>query len=282
VTAKVRFAVVVPNVGGFADASVVAALAHEAEDATWDGFFVWDTIEYEDKPVVDPWIALTAAALATRRVVIGPLVASAARRRPWKLAREALSLDQLSRGRLVLGLGAGYADSGFTAFGEDPTPRLKAERLEETIALLDGFFSGRAVRVSGAHFRVNARPFLPRPVRGEIPIWIALSGRSERQLARAARVDGALGAIDPDTAAEVTAYVAAHRRRPLPFDLVMGVHERQDRAAAHAFVARSVAAGATWIRFEVGSILDSVDDVAAARAFIRQGPPRDQTRAESG
>jgi alkanesulfonate monooxygenase SsuD/methylene tetrahydromethanopterin reductase-like flavin-dependent oxidoreductase (luciferase family) len=267
-----RAAVVVPNAGAFADARVVAELARDAEGARWDAFFTWDTLEHEGKAVIDPWVALAACAVATRSVRLGPMVAATARRRPWKLAREALTLDGLSRGRLVLGLGAGYRDVGFSAFGEDASPRTKFAKLDETITLLDAFFSGGRIEHEGTHYRVSADPFLPRPARGRIPMWVALTGTDDRELTRAARVDGALGAVDGTSAEKLIEFIGTHRTRAGAFDVVFAVHEHRNVTAAREFVRSARDAGATWIRYEVGSIFDTVDDVRAARRFIRRGP----------
>src|SRR5215471_9978986 len=101
-----RYAVNVPNFGAFGDVRVLAELAEEAEDAGWDGFFVWDHVQSfvpgQRVPMVDPWVALVA-----ERIKLGPMVTPIPRRRPWKLARESVSLDHLSEGRLILGVGLG-------------------------------------------------------------------------------------------------------------------------------------------------------------------------------
>ncbi len=99
---------------GLSDPRVVARLAAECEAAGWDGIFVWDHVLYRPpvQAVADPWVVLAAAATATERVLIGPMVTPVARRRPHVLARQATSLDQLSGGRLVLGVGLGLDASG--------------------------------------------------------------------------------------------------------------------------------------------------------------------------
>ncbi len=102
-----RYALNVPNFGAFADARALAELAHEAEEAGWDGFFLWDHIGGWPAPTADPWVALAAMAMTTSRIRLGPLVTPLPRRRPWKLARETATLDHLSNGRLVLGVGIG-------------------------------------------------------------------------------------------------------------------------------------------------------------------------------
>src|SRR3954447_26559286 len=121
-----RFAINTPNFDIFADPRVLANLAREAEAAGWDGFFIWDHIGADwPPPIGDPWIQLAAMASATTRIKLGPLVTPIPRRRPWKLSREAVSLDQLSNGRLILGVGIG-SDSGreYSAYGESPDDML--------------------------------------------------------------------------------------------------------------------------------------------------------------
>ena len=105
-----KFAIYVPNFGAFGDARVLANLAREAENAGWDGFFIWDHVLWsspEEQPVVEPWVALTAIAMATEQIRIAPIITPLPRRRPWQVARQAASLDQLSGGRLILGVGIG-------------------------------------------------------------------------------------------------------------------------------------------------------------------------------
>ncbi|WP_089920707.1 LLM class flavin-dependent oxidoreductase [Lentzea albida] len=104
-----RYAIYVPGFGpSFGDPSVLVSLAVEAEAAGWDGFFLWDHVVVPGEPVVaDVWVTLGAVAARTSRVRLGPLVTSLGRRRPWKVALEASTLQRLSGGRLVLGVGAG-------------------------------------------------------------------------------------------------------------------------------------------------------------------------------
>src|SRR5512142_2145902 len=111
-----KYGLYLPNLGAFADARLLADLASEAEQAGWDGFFIWDHIARAwVTGVVDTWVALSAVALNTTTIRFGPLVTPIPRRRPWKLARETASLDRLSGGRLVLGVGTG----GFTGLGKE-------------------------------------------------------------------------------------------------------------------------------------------------------------------
>src|SRR5438132_8631214 len=84
---KMHFAINTPNFDLYSDVRLLAELAHEAEEAGWDGFFIWDHIGAGPEwpaPVADPWVALTAMAMTTKRIKIGPIVTPLPRRRPWK------------------------------------------------------------------------------------------------------------------------------------------------------------------------------------------------------
>ena len=110
---SVKFSVNIPCFGDFADPRTVGDLARTAEAAGWDGLFVWDHLVHRfhgDRPFADPWMLLTAAALATSRLRLGTLVTPVARRRPQALAKQVATLDVLSGGRVTLGVGLGRAD----------------------------------------------------------------------------------------------------------------------------------------------------------------------------
>src|SRR3954471_20708366 len=103
-----KFGIDVPIFGPYGDVNVLVDLAQEAERAGWDGFFIWDQITgFGADNVVDTQVALTAIAMSTEKFLLGSLITPLARRRPAKYAREALSIDQLSNGRLVCGVGVG-------------------------------------------------------------------------------------------------------------------------------------------------------------------------------
>ena len=192
-----RRGVFVAPFGELFDVRLLGSLAARAEDRGWDGFFVWDHVRYSPPslPVADPWVALTAVALATERLTLGPLVTPVARRRPHKLARETITLDRLSGGRLVLGVGLGSDNHGeFEDFGEVTDPRERARLLDEGLERL------------AEHWR----DFAPGPVQQpRIPVWVAARYPNRRPLRRAARWDG-LFPIDlpgPEAVAELRAEV---------------------------------------------------------------------------
>ena len=189
----VRFGIDVPNFGEFSNPQTLGELAYEAEHSGWDGFFIWDHIALEMRePMCDPWIALTAVAMRTRRINIGPMVTPIPRRRPWKLARETVSLDHLSNGRLILGVGLGNPpDTEYERFGEDGDAIVRAQKLDEGLDVLAGLWSGEQFSYLGTHYQVTETVFLPRPVQSpRIPVWVASMSRNKRPLRRAARWDG--------------------------------------------------------------------------------------------
>src|SRR5688572_30822646 len=117
-----KYGISIPNFGSYADVRAVAEMAREAEEVGWDGLFYWDHLVGDDVlgPVrIDPWVALGAIAIRTERIRIGTMVTPVARRRPWKLARETVTLDHLSGGRVTLGVGLGFPPEEFSTFGED-------------------------------------------------------------------------------------------------------------------------------------------------------------------
>lgn len=161
-----RFGLDVSTGGSYADPELLADLAAEAEAAGWDGFFVWDALfaRPASLPMTDPWVALAAAAVRTRRIRLGALVTPLARRRPWQVARQTASLDHLSHGRLIVGVGLGYQALDFEAFGEDAEPKVRGDTLDEALTVLTGLWSGRRFNFHGQHFQVNNVWFLLRPV----------------------------------------------------------------------------------------------------------------------
>ena len=247
-----RFAIDVPNFDEFGDPLVLVDLAVRAEAAGWDGFFIWDHLVWSREPVrrvADPWVVLAAVAQATSRLTLGPLVTPLARRRPAKVARETVTLDHLSGGRLVLGVGLGEpSDEDFAALGDAGEPRVKAARLDEALTLIDRMWSGRQVTHAGAHFTVENLTFLPTPLQQpRIPVWVAGVWPNTAPLARARRWDGYAPLLMEDGRfAKFTPAQVGEMRAvlpPLPFDLaVFGTTEVADPPAMDGYAD----AGLTW------------------------------------
>lgn len=250
-----------------ADPATLARLAARAEERGWDGVFLWDHVLYRPPvaAVTDPWIALAAMAAATQHIEIGPMVTPLARRRPWIVARQAVALDHLSGGRLVLGVGLGLDSSGgeLSRFGEETDDRRRARMLDEGLAVLTALLSGEPVDHRGEHYRVEKVRFLPTPAReGGIPLWLAARWPNRRPVERALRHDGVF-LIDTDDPADLTGIVARAADLGRPFDVVV---EGDPGAPVSAWER----AGATWW-------LTGFDPAAATVAAVEQvvdaGPP---------
>lgn len=284
-----RYCLNLPIGGQAAHPRTLADFAAAAEDAGWDAVFVEDYIVYQnrqDLPAYDPWVALAAMAVSTSRIRLGTMVTSAARRRPWKLARETVTLDHLSGGRLILGVGVGDPnDISYAAFGEETNVRVRADIVDEALQVVTGIWSGEPFCYNGSHFHVGGVICLPKPVQQpRIPIWIGGAYPNPGPLRRAARWDGAClyPAAEPGSAEDsekplspqqITAirrFIDAHRTDQGPFDIVAGGPERgPDPDHTRELIRQSAQAGATWFSEWIPP-----GDPAAMRAAIAQGPTR--------
>jgi hypothetical protein len=276
------------NYAEYADVRLLADIAGEAEAAGWDGVFVCDHLTVETvggpAPVADPGIALTAIALATSRVKIGPMVVALPRRRPAKLASETVTLDALSGGRLILGVGSGTAiQRSFTPFGEELELKARAEMLDEGLEVLTKLWSGEPVSYDGKHYQIRDVTFLPRPVqKPRIPIWVGGLWPHKGPFRRAARWDGFFADVEgvdwergeimtADGLRTIVDYTRSQRTADAPFEAVIGGHSPGDPSKGAAFLAPYVAAGLTWW---IEGIHPRFGSVSELREKVRRGPPR--------
>jgi alkanesulfonate monooxygenase SsuD/methylene tetrahydromethanopterin reductase-like flavin-dependent oxidoreductase (luciferase family) len=188
-----KHALFVAPFGELADARALAEVARRAEVRGWEGFFLWDHIQWKAGLAVgDPWMCLTAIAMATERMRIGLLVTPLTRRRPQELARQSTTLDRLSGGRLVFGVGLGHDRMGeLSSFGEIVDPVVQARRLDEALDVITQLWTGEEVNHQGPHHTVRGVTFTPRPVQQpRIPVWVAGRTANAAPTRRAARWDG--------------------------------------------------------------------------------------------
>jgi alkanesulfonate monooxygenase SsuD/methylene tetrahydromethanopterin reductase-like flavin-dependent oxidoreductase (luciferase family) len=252
---EVRCAVGVPNAEATGDPAVLLDLAQRAEAAGWDGFFLWDHLQYRDTgwPAVDPWVVLGAIAQATETIKLGVMVTPLSRRRPAKVARETATLDRLSGGRFVFGAGLGSKpEHEFVPFGDEGEARTRADMLDEGLEILAGLWSGEPFAHHGEHYTVEETAFTPTPVqRPRIPVWIAGRWPAKRPLRRAARWDGVFpiddtapegGPMRPERLREIVDYVLAHRESGGPFDVAIEGPSEPDEPILEAYAQ----AGLTW------------------------------------
>jgi alkanesulfonate monooxygenase SsuD/methylene tetrahydromethanopterin reductase-like flavin-dependent oxidoreductase (luciferase family) len=278
------YGIYTPNFGAQTSPQLLADLAAEAEQAGWDGFFLWDHMLYslnQKLPLFDPWVTLAGMAMRTERLRLGTTVTPLARRRPWKLARETVTLDHLSSGRLILTVGVGDPDEAdFGTFGEPTDPKIRAAMLDEGLEILKGFWSGKPYSFSGTHYQVKKCTFLPTPLQQpRIPIWVGGFWPHKRPFRRAARWDGAFplnagGPFTPPPAVlgEICEYIFQHRTSPAPFDLViMGSTPGDDPKTARKKLATYANTKLTWW---LETLFRWRNSAEAMRQRIRQGPPR--------
>jgi hypothetical protein len=260
------------------DVRTVVELATEAEAAGWDGVFISDAIGL-GFPWFDPWVALAAIAMRTDRIRFGTMVTPVSRRRPWKLARESISIDHLSNGRLIVGVGLGAAndDGGFFKVGEELDLKVRAERLDEGLEILAGLWKAKPFSYRGRHYTIDEMTMLPAPLQSpRIPIWTVGVWQKEKSLRRVLRWDGVIPqkhkGIDRITPVEVESlrkYIEDRREEKTPFDIIIGgTTPAKNRKKATSKIRDFAEAGATW--WLESPMTFSVEKL---RTRIKNGPP---------
>lgn len=283
-----RHALILPNPAVGDDAPAMVEYAVAAEEAGWDGVFMWDVLVFPAAPdhlgaagdpepfhpeeyaaQIDPLITLAGIATRTERVALGTWIIPAARRQPWQLARDVATLDRLSGGRVVLGVGLGRR-AEYDLFGEEWEPRRLARRYDEALELLDRFWTGERVTFHGEFYDVDDVALLPTPVqRPRVPVLVAGFWPHRRPVRRGARWDGLMPLVDPDPdGPELNALVAYYREvADEPGEIFLyvdGPALTPDRVSAYAGL------GVTWL---ASDLVTARRTVAENLAEIRRGPP---------
>jgi alkanesulfonate monooxygenase SsuD/methylene tetrahydromethanopterin reductase-like flavin-dependent oxidoreductase (luciferase family) len=259
-------------------------LAEQAEAAGWDGVFYYDGISIPGMELYDPWVTLAGMACRTSSVRLGNIITPPSRRRPWKLAHETATLDQLSNGRVILPVGMGTLDDkAFSGVGEETSLRGRAELLDESLEILRLAWTGEPVSYDGNHYHLNEFTLRPPAVqRPGIPIWVVAAWPRPKSVARALSYDGIIpqmsggdsfpGRPTPDDIRAIAELVG--KRRPAsaaPFEIVTdGSTTADDPAAARAAVEPFADAGATWW-IEVDWEKTTLDSL---RRRVAAGPPK--------
>ena len=259
----------------------VAEMAKLAEEAGWDGCFLGDAILCED-----PMIALAGAAMTTSRIRLGTMLIPVPIRRPWKIASESLALDQLSNGRLTLGLGTGAVWMGWQSFPDEVTnTKTRAEMLDETIDILTLLYQRKQFDYDGKHYQLklslmDEMHFPPKSIQQpRIPLWAPLIWPRQKSMQRILKCDGLfaeklsaegkLEEVTPQDIREMKAFVDANRNLTTPFDIVIsGKTSGLEPSQQQDHVLPWLEAGATWW----------IEDLFSASKetiveHIRKGPP---------
>lgn len=284
-----RYAINVPNFGEYAEPETFLQVARDAEAAGWDALFVWDHILVDPDwgvPIADPWVLLAAAATVTERIRLGPMVTPLPRRRPWVVARQSVTLDHLSGGRLTLGVGLGAPpEAEFSAFGEDAAVDVRAAQLDEGLTILTGLWGGETFSFDGDHYHLAPMRFAPRPCQAPaIPVWVAGYWPHRAAFRRAARWQGVFpasrvteetGAPMPmDELASVLEVIRSERGDAglEGFDVMIAGGTPADPDEAGEILGPYRAAGVTWWSEGLNGWRGSL---AAMLDRLRAGPPRD-------
>jgi alkanesulfonate monooxygenase SsuD/methylene tetrahydromethanopterin reductase-like flavin-dependent oxidoreductase (luciferase family) len=294
-----QYGISIPNFGPFFDVRLLADLARDAEDAGWEGFFLWDHVYWNAFPISDPWMALTAIALRTEKVRLGTMVTPLARRRPTKLARETVTLDHLSGGRTILGVGLGVRPQEWDQLGEEVDLSVRGQMLDEALEVLTRLWRGEAPSHYGDYYTVDVHdppgfegpvPFDPSALQmPRIPVWVGGRWPNKRPFRRGARWDGIVPTsvrggiyerLTPAQLRECVEYTLRHRTSAEPLEVVIGGHtEGRDPAHDREHVDSYQDAGATWwledlSPFALGWTWEGPWPVDVMRERIRRGPPR--------
>jgi alkanesulfonate monooxygenase SsuD/methylene tetrahydromethanopterin reductase-like flavin-dependent oxidoreductase (luciferase family) len=261
-----RFGFVVP----WADAADTGELAVAAERHGWDGLFVWEPVWG-----VDAWVSLAVAATRTSTLRLGTMITPLPRRKPWELAGQVATVDRLSHGRVVLSVGLGAPDAGYADFGEITDRRLRAELLDEGLAVVRGLWAGQPFEFTGKHYTIRPSDF---PALGHtvqqpgVPVWCVGALGAPRSIRRALTCNGLIpqamenGAARHATLHELADFVAT-TELPSNYDIIV-----EGQAVEHAPAAWAEA-GATWWLESMWSAMSDPDPVDAALSRLVEGPP---------
>ncbi len=265
----------------YGDAGIAAQYALEAEQAGWDGFFVWEPVYG-----YDAWVMLTAAAMRTKRIKLGALISPLSRMRPWRVAMQALTLDRLSGGRLILSVGLGAPDSGFHKFGEVVDRKTRAELVDESLDILFGLWTGdSAFSYSGKHYQITDEAIFsfPEPAvqKPHIKVWMVGAWRFEKSMNRVLRCNGFLPALldanrqhielTPSHARDMRAFLDKHGE----YDLIIeGETPTDDPGEATAIAKKWAEAGGTWWVENRWQAPQTMKGLQISLDRIRKGPPK--------
>jgi hypothetical protein len=278
----VKFAIYSHTYHPFSNPAVLADLAKDAEQAGWDGYFLWDVIPSKETTVTaDAWISLAAMAMKTKKILLGPMITPLARRRPWIVALEALSLDHLSNGRLILGVGLG-ATSNYETWGEESDPKILAKKLDESLEIITKLWSGEPIAHEGPHYKFGQVQFSQHPIqRPRIPIWVAGYWPNKAPMRRASDWDGAFPfkadmqdyneMLSPTQVKEIMVYISQHRSAPSPIEFAHAGVLAGESTELIAHIKEYAEAGTTWWMEHIYPDRYTLEET---RRWIRNGPPR--------
>jgi alkanesulfonate monooxygenase SsuD/methylene tetrahydromethanopterin reductase-like flavin-dependent oxidoreductase (luciferase family) len=275
-----RYAIDIAPLGDLADPTAIVRLAAAAESAGWDGLSIWDSLGVSmGTAAADPFVSLAAVAASTERLRLIASVIAVSRRRAQLVVQASATLDRISNGRFVLGVGAGADPGDFDAFGESAPLTERVARMDVALSAIDPWLRGETARLGTygtAEVRVGPAPVqVPRP-----PIWFG--GMRPAALRRAAQWDGWIAiatsedgssmSLSPEAFGAMVGQVKAERtavgREADPFDVaVFGFSDPGGPDLVRSYADH----GATWWLESLSPMRGSIDELLAV---VQGGPPR--------
>jgi len=270
---KTKFGIYIANHGITSNPQDYVKLAKSAEECGWEGFFLWDHVFLPWAPeqdVLDPWVILSAIATQTNKLTLGTTVTPLARRRPMVIAREAITLDRLSNGKFILGVGLGGTEE-LKAIGDEENPKIRGEMLDESLEILKGLWSGKPFTFDGQHYKIK-EPVQFKPA-GNIKIWVGGNWPNKKPFRRAAKYDGIFplkaGGVDPQDYKEILSYIGKYRESMESFDLVKSILTIKDKEH-DAYIHEFIDMGLDWLLEAFWPERCSLKEI---QERIEQGPP---------
>lgn len=276
-----NFGINLSTFNDFADPNLLADIGQEIEEAGWESVFLWDHLMHKKErqsKIVSPWIALSAIATRTSRIKIGTYVSPLPRYQPWEFAKLTASLDLLSNGRLILGLGLGSPADEYTAFGKEYNTRILAEMMDEGLVIIQKLWIGEPFTFHGKHYQLEEAFLLPRPVQyPRVPILLGGFWPRKKPFIRAAKFDGIVPItkkypqpISTEELRDLLTFINQYRTSSEPFQVTISGSLPTDPEQRDRLILGLTNAGATrWIEHctpWTGSIQNLLEK-------IRRGPP---------
>jgi hypothetical protein len=262
----------------YPDAGDVVEFAALAEEHGWHGFFTWESVWG-----IDAWVSLGGAAVMTKTIQLGTMLSPLSRMRPWKVASEYITLDQLSDGRAILAVGLGAADTGFPEFGEQTDMKVRAELMDEGLDIVTGLFNGQPFEYSGKHYKLQPTEFFPPPKPIKQTIWVVGLLGSKRSMSRVVKYQGLLPSVrdadgqwrtmEPDDVRQMRDHVQSQGCAESYDIVVEGTTPGDNHKKAQEETNRWQDAGATWWIESMWPIQDKSNRRELFVERIKQGPP---------
>ena len=275
---KNKFGIYIANYGITNDPQDYIDLAILSENNGWDGFFLWDHVFLSSNkplPFLDPWIILSAVAVKTKRIKLGTTITPLARRRPWIVAKQVSTLDCLSKGRMILGVGLGI-DADFSNFGENTDRLIRSEKLDESLHILKGLWGNKPFSFKGKFFNIKEVEFFPKPFQDKIPIWVGGTWPIKKPFQRAAQYDGVFPlapgeeSLSPNDYKEIIKYIKQFRSSLDSYDIIKSIYSTGIKEE-DGWINDYLNIGITWFVEAIWPGRDSsLDNI---KKIISRGPP---------